>query len=150
MLSFVGYDSDDECEDAEGIRYTRRNKGKKYALLQKDDSLEIGGAHGGSRDATRANGHMFSNNRTSHLGSNGAVANRMQSFQSNESSGEHHIHCPDGVISSEESSDIDAHVNSYNRAPNAGILFLYGRYEDIKQQNERNKNNMHYSIKVYM
>ncbi|KAK3755868.1 hypothetical protein RRG08_056137 [Elysia crispata] len=114
-----GYDSDDECEDAEGIRYTRRNKGKKYALLQKDDSLEIGGAHGGSRDATRANGHMFSNNRTSHLGSNGAVANRMQSFQSNESSGEHHIHCPDGVISSEESSDIDAHVNSYNRAPNA-------------------------------
>ncbi|RUS73442.1 hypothetical protein EGW08_018798 [Elysia chlorotica] len=114
-----GYDSDDECEDAEGIRYTRRNKGKKYALLQKDDSLEIGGAHGGGRDAARANGHMFSNNRTSHHGSNGAVANRMQSFQSNESSGDHHIHCPDGGISSEESSDIDAHVNSYNRAPNA-------------------------------
>ncbi|GFS23741.1 amyloid beta A4 precursor protein-binding family A member 1-like, partial [Elysia marginata] len=114
-----GYDSDDECEDAEGIRYTRRNKGKKYALLQKDDSLEIGGAHGGGKDATRTNGHMFSNNRTSHLGSNGAVANRMQSFQSNEPSGEHHIHCPDGALSSEESSDIDAHVNSYNRAPNA-------------------------------
>ena len=123
MLSFVGYDSDDECEDAEGIRYTRRNKGKKYALLQKDDSLEIGGAHGGSRDAARANGHMFSNNR-----SNGAVANRMQSFQSNEPSGEHHIHCQEGAISSEESSDIDAHVNSYNRAPNAGILSLYETY----------------------
>lgn len=114
-----GYDSDDECEDAEGIRYTRRNKGKKYALLQKDDSLEMGGAHGGVRDAARTNGHMFSNNRSSHLGSNGAVANRMQSFQSNEPSGEHHLHCPDGTISSEESSDIDAHVNAYNAPPNA-------------------------------
>ncbi|XP_071115877.1 uncharacterized protein [Haliotis cracherodii] len=37
-----GYESDDEYEEIEGIRYTRRNKGKKYALLQKDDSLEHG------------------------------------------------------------------------------------------------------------
>ncbi|GFN83508.1 amyloid beta a4 precursor protein-binding family a member 1-like [Plakobranchus ocellatus] len=116
-----GYDSDDECEDAEGIRYTRRNKGKKYALLQKDDSLETGGAHGGSRESSaRANGHMFTNSRGSHSGSNGAVANRMQAFQSSEPSGEHHIRCPEGAaVSSEESSDIEAAVNSYTRALNA-------------------------------
>ncbi|XP_041364862.1 uncharacterized protein LOC121380133 isoform X2 [Gigantopelta aegis] len=35
-----GYESDDEYEDREGIHYTRRNKGKKYAPLQKDDSLD--------------------------------------------------------------------------------------------------------------
>ena len=37
---FIGYESDDEYEDREGIQYTRRNKGKKYAPLQKDDSLD--------------------------------------------------------------------------------------------------------------
>ncbi|KAK7499688.1 hypothetical protein BaRGS_00009029 [Batillaria attramentaria] len=39
-----GYDSDDECEEVGGMRYTRRNKGKKYAPLRKDDSLEHGTA----------------------------------------------------------------------------------------------------------
>ncbi|XP_076465829.1 uncharacterized protein LOC143297390 isoform X2 [Babylonia areolata] len=39
-----GYDSDDECEESGGMRYTRRNKGKKYAPLRKDDSLEHGAA----------------------------------------------------------------------------------------------------------
>lgn len=39
-----GYDSDDECEEVGGMRYTRRNKGKKYAPLRKDDSLELGTA----------------------------------------------------------------------------------------------------------
>ncbi|XP_046357166.2 uncharacterized protein LOC124135719 isoform X11 [Haliotis rufescens] len=42
VVRSTGYESDDEYEEIEGIRYTRRNKGKKYALLQKDDSLEHG------------------------------------------------------------------------------------------------------------
>jgi hypothetical protein len=40
----VGYDSDDECEENGGMRYTRRNKGKKYAPLRHDDSLDHGAA----------------------------------------------------------------------------------------------------------
>ncbi|XP_005108551.2 reticulocyte binding protein 2 homolog b, partial [Aplysia californica] len=72
-----GYDSDDECEDAEGMRYTRRNKGKKYAPLQKDDSLELGGACGGGRrDSGRSNGHSCPRNSTGpHAASNGSLTN---------------------------------------------------------------------------
>ena len=36
-LSVVGYDTDDEYEDSQ-IRYTRRNKGKRYTQLPKDES----------------------------------------------------------------------------------------------------------------
>lgn len=50
LFCFVGYDSDDECEEISGMRYTRRNKGKKYAPLRKDDSLEHGTAVGTVRD----------------------------------------------------------------------------------------------------
>lgn len=42
VFLFLGYESDDEYEDKEGIRYTRRSKGKKYAPLKKDDSIENG------------------------------------------------------------------------------------------------------------
>lgn len=38
-LSVVGYDSDDEFED-EGVHYTRRNKGKKYSKIPKDDTQD--------------------------------------------------------------------------------------------------------------
>nr|AAO83852.1 munc18-1-interacting protein 1 [Lymnaea stagnalis] len=109
-----GYDSDDECEDADGIRYTRRNKGKKYAPLQKDDSLEMGGAYGGSkREAALAN------NQVAHSGSNGSVANHVQGTQLLQEPGEHHVHRTEAPLSSEESSDIDANINSYSRPPNA-------------------------------
>ncbi|XP_059143562.1 uncharacterized protein LOC131930924 isoform X2 [Physella acuta] len=115
-LQEKGYDSDDECEDADGIRYTRRNKGKKYAPLQKDDSLEIGGAYGGSKkDAAHSNGHMFSNNHDTHSGNNGSVAN----IQGLQQPGEHHVHRTDVPLSSEESSDLEANINSYTRPPNA-------------------------------
>ncbi|KAH9508428.1 hypothetical protein Btru_055213 [Bulinus truncatus] len=111
-----GYDSDDECEDVDGIRYTRRNKGKKYAPLQKDDSLEMGGAYGGGKkEATKANGHTIPSIHGVHVASNGTLSNHNQGTQP----GEHHIHCVDGPLSSEESSDIDGNINSYTRPPNA-------------------------------
>uniref|UniRef100_A0A2C9MAM4 PDZ domain-containing protein n=1 Tax=Biomphalaria glabrata TaxID=6526 RepID=A0A2C9MAM4_BIOGL len=111
-----GYDSDDECEDADGIRYTRRNKGKKYAPLQKDDSLEMGGAYGGGKkDAAKANRQMIPINHGAHAGSNGTLNNHNQG----NSPGEHHIHNVDGPLSSEESSDIESNINSYTRPPNA-------------------------------
>lgn len=47
---FVGYDSDDECEEVGGMRYTRRNKGKKYAPLRKEDSLEHGASMGSVKE----------------------------------------------------------------------------------------------------
>ena len=34
----LGYDSDDEDDD--DVRYTRRNKGKKYSQIPKDESME--------------------------------------------------------------------------------------------------------------
>ncbi|XP_055867178.1 uncharacterized protein LOC106074920 isoform X4 [Biomphalaria glabrata] len=115
-LQEKGYDSDDECEDADGIRYTRRNKGKKYAPLQKDDSLEMGGAYGGGKkDAAKANRQMIPINHGAHAGSNGTLNNHNQG----NSPGEHHIHNVDGPLSSEESSDIESNINSYTRPPNA-------------------------------
>lgn len=147
MLSFsIGYDSDDECEDADGIRYTRRNKGKKYAPLQKDDSLEMGqygGSTGtqhhhphnqrhhgvqqqqqdrrhGGHDLPRANGHSLS-----HAVSNGSVCNHHNSsaFPHYTGDGEVHLQRPhDTPLSSEESSDVEANLGSYTRPPIAGIV----------------------------
>lgn len=36
---FLGYDSDDEYDD-DDVRYTRRNRGKKYSQLAKEDSQD--------------------------------------------------------------------------------------------------------------
>ncbi|XP_025078100.1 uncharacterized protein LOC112554521 [Pomacea canaliculata] len=50
VLHGSGYDSDDECEEVGGMRYTRRNKGKKYAPLRKEDSLEHGASMGSVKE----------------------------------------------------------------------------------------------------
>ncbi|XP_070177708.1 uncharacterized protein [Littorina saxatilis] len=65
-----GYDSDDEGEESVAMRYTRRNKGKKYAPLRKDDSLDHG-ASGKVRDRSNgasvsANGRAGSNHVNNH------------------------------------------------------------------------------------
>lgn len=36
---FIGYDSDEEY-DEDDVRYTRRNRGKKYSQIPKDDATE--------------------------------------------------------------------------------------------------------------
>jgi len=46
-FSLVGYDSDDDEYDDDDVRYTRRNKGKKYSQLAKDDSVERYAGYGG-------------------------------------------------------------------------------------------------------
>lgn len=53
-LSVLGYDSDDECDD-DDVHYTRRNRGKYYTQLAKDDS----------QDHTTRN--QYSDNDTSQL-----------------------------------------------------------------------------------
>lgn len=37
---FLGYETDDEYEDNEDMRYVRRNKGKKYASVPSDEGSE--------------------------------------------------------------------------------------------------------------
>ena len=115
MLLSVGYDSDDECE--EDVRYTRRNKGKKYAALQNDDSLDQAPAYRGNHAGFggKPNGQPKS------FSGNGNLANRAHPLHEI-SDRDHHIHATDASnYSSEESSDIDAIVNSYSRPPNPGI-----------------------------
>lgn len=58
-FSVVGYDSDDEYEE-DGVQYTRRNKGKKYSKLPKDDSQERFPCHTGSQysDSDASHSHL--------------------------------------------------------------------------------------------
>ena len=121
----VGYDSDDEGEEAEGVRYTRRNKGKKYAPLQNDDALDQRGAYGGTnRSAVKPNGHMssgFGGNFSGNSG-NGAVPHfGRQESPHQIGREEHHLPRGEDQYTSEESSDIDAIANSYARPLNPGI-----------------------------
>lgn len=112
-LCSVGYDSDDECEESGGMRYTRRNKGKKYAPLRKDDSLEHGAA-GKVRDR-------------SGVGSNGAAsvsANGRAGSSVNHVN--NHRHNSDPRYSSEENASDAEHPSqgSYVRQQAGGIIFV--------------------------
>ena len=114
-MSSVGYDSDDEGEEAGGIRYTRRNKGKKYAALQNDDTTDGGNAFGNhGRNAACSNGFVTPGHA---VRSNGNIGNHADQ--------EFHPQTRDfheSQYTSEESSDIDAVVNSYTRPRNPGML----------------------------
>ena len=90
----VGYDSDDECEENGGVRYTRRNKGKKYAPLRHDDSLEHGaagkvrdlGGFGSNGASASANGRAVAS--VSHVSNHELNAQPRYSSEENVSDGE--------------------------------------------------------------
>lgn len=106
----VGYDSDDEGEESVAMRYTRRNKGKKYAPLRKDDSLDHG-ASGKVRD--RSNGASVSAN--GRAGSNHVNNHRQNS---------------DPTYSSEENASDAEPLSqvSYVRQQPGGTCFCFVRY----------------------
>lgn len=108
----VGYDSDDECEESGGMRYTRRNKGKKYAPLRKDDSLEHGAASKvRDRSGFGSNGASISAN-----GRAGSAVNHVNN----------HRHNSDPRYSSEEnaSDGEPPSQGSYVRQQAGGISFI--------------------------
>ncbi|XP_050400153.1 golgin subfamily A member 6-like protein 22 isoform X2 [Patella vulgata] len=73
VMRAMGYESDDEHEELEGKRYTRRIKGKKYAPLEKEDSLENGAysnnmdsSHNSTSKITNTNSHSTSSQKLRH------------------------------------------------------------------------------------
>lgn len=132
---FIGCDSDDECEEVGGMRYTRRNKGKKYALLRKDDSLEHGMSPGTATDVSGFGMNSANHNANGQAGQlfNGSnhVRNHKygsKSQSSSEDNGRNHKLNSQSQYSSEDNgSDVEpASKGSYLlQQPGGIVLFLF-------------------------